>query len=705
MPFSDDEQDVPSADSSGGRKPLGNGEKLVRLVAYSNKKAPLKVNRQQVMLELTDASSTGYRSGLDLVAVLDVSGSMAGKKLHDTKVAMQFIIKKLSPIDRLSIVSFSTTAKRVCRLHFMTEDRQVELERLVNELEDDSLTNISDGLLTGRQVLDGRRLSGGRVASIILMSDGEHNVGSVLPENVDVGNVAVYTFGFGDDHKPRVLDMVAKNSRGGTYNYVKDGVALSGPFSQILGGLLSVVVRDLKLTVWPDDSKIEKVDPGSYPQTQDAAAGSVTVSFGDLYSREVRKVMVDLLLPAVEREYVATVIIAQCSYSVQEKPFLAPPLRCSIRRTRTAAGPDAIQQPTEVKTELARRDHADLIGEVSTMDPAGARDKLEGGRKALDNLDESNPMVGIWKTESEQLRKLTEPPELYETQGRPYARSTKTSHDLQRMASRGDVQDVRPFATPLMDKYLEQAKKFQEDPNMPLPSLDDDVRDEEEPPPMPLPLPPEDEERVTETLVPDQPRVPTTWWGEYSPQHRATSRRAWVMVILCTVLAILVVVTIAAVLSVYLIYKPNTPYLEVSDAQLGQLQGGQYLQVSITILANNLKSKADATFSSFELAMGFHGAEVALLRSEPFVVPRQSSLPLHFNVVALDPAGMRDMDESLDAGLVPLDLSGKTRTRWRVGIFQKRQFWTRISCRLRFFFPGNGTVMPTDRDRCRSRLT
>ncbi|KAM0832140.1 hypothetical protein ACQ4PT_065080 [Festuca glaucescens] len=629
---------------------------------------------------------------------------MAGKKLQDTKIAMQFIIKKLSPIDRLSIVSFSTTAKRVCRLHFMTEDRQVELERLVNELEDDNLTNISDGLLTGRQVLDGRRLSGGRVASIILMSDGGHNIGSVRPETVDVGNVAVYTFGFGDDHNPRVLDMVAKNSQGGTFNYVKDGVALSGPFSQILGGLLSVVVRDLKLTVrqQPGDSKIEKVDPGSYPQTQDAAAGSVTVSFGDLYSREVRKVMVDLLLPAVDREYDPTVVIAQCSYSVQGKPFLTPPLRCSISRTRTAAGPDAIK-PTEVKTELARRDHADLIGEASTMDPVGARDKLEGGRKALDNLEESNPMVGILKTEADQLRKLTEPPNLYDTQGRPYARSSKTSHDRQRMASRGDVQDVRPFATPLMDKYLEQAKKFQEDPTMPLPSLDDDVRDEEEPPPMPPP--PEDKERVTETLVAGQPRVPRTWWGEYSPQHRATSRRAWVMVILCTVLAIIVVVTIAAVLSVYLIYKPNTPYLAVSDAQLGQFQGGQYLQVSITILANNLKSKADATFSSFELAMGFHGDEVALLRSEPFVVPRQSSLPLHFNVVALEPAGMRDMDESLDAGLVPLDLSGKTRTRWRVGIFQKRQFWTRISCRLRFFFPGNGTVMPTDRDRCRSRLT
>ena len=91
----------------------------------------------------------------------------------------------------------------------------------------------------------------------------------------------------------------------------------------------------------------------------------------------------------------------------------------------------------------------------------------------------------------------------------------------------------------------------------------------------------------------------------------------------------------------------------VSDAQLGRFQYGQddgtiqYVQVSITILANNNKSKADASFSRFELALGLHDAEVALLRSLPFVVPGESSLPLQFNVVStgrpLDPAGMRDM--------------------------------------------------------------
>ena len=109
--------------------------------------------------------------------------------------------------------------------------------------------------------------------------------------------------------------------------------------------------------------------------------------------------------------------------------------------------------------------------------------------------------------------------------------------------------------------------------------------------------------------------------------------------ILCTVLAIAVIVAGAAVFAVYTLFKPKMPYLAVSDARLGLLQydqGGtiQSLQMSITIRAENNNSRADATFSRVDLALGFHGVDVALLRAEPFVVARGSSLPLRYNVVS-----------------------------------------------------------------------
>lgn len=83
-----------------------------------------------------------------------------------------------------------------------------------------------------------------------------------------------------------------------------------------MAGLLTRVVEDLKLTVTPyeDESTIEQVIAGSYPQSKDDADGSVTVTFGGLYAKEVRKVIVDLLLPAVSKERGADVLDITLSY-------------------------------------------------------------------------------------------------------------------------------------------------------------------------------------------------------------------------------------------------------------------------------------------------------------------------------------------------------------------------------------------------------
>jgi hypothetical protein len=59
------------------------------------------------------------RAPLDLVTVLDVSGSMSGPKLALLKRAMRFVIENLDPSDRLSVVAFSSSA---CRLFVIPED-------------------------------------------------------------------------------------------------------------------------------------------------------------------------------------------------------------------------------------------------------------------------------------------------------------------------------------------------------------------------------------------------------------------------------------------------------------------------------------------------------------------------------------------------------------------------------------------------------
>ena len=97
----------------------------------------------------------------------------------------------------------------------------------------------------------------------------------------------------------QVLKAIADNSKGGTFSDVQRQNDLSIAFSQCLAGLLTVVVQDLTVTFKETDSTIEEVCAGNYPKSG-KDAGAVTVSFGDLYNKEVRKVIVDLLLPPVD---------------------------------------------------------------------------------------------------------------------------------------------------------------------------------------------------------------------------------------------------------------------------------------------------------------------------------------------------------------------------------------------------------------------
>ena len=61
-------------------------------------------------ISLNDASSTPTRVPIDLVCVVDQSGSMAGDKMTLLKQTLVYITEQLNDLDRLAIVSFDTRA-------------------------------------------------------------------------------------------------------------------------------------------------------------------------------------------------------------------------------------------------------------------------------------------------------------------------------------------------------------------------------------------------------------------------------------------------------------------------------------------------------------------------------------------------------------------------------------------------------------------
>ncbi|RZB89407.1 E3 ubiquitin-protein ligase WAVH1 [Glycine soja] len=94
---------------------------------------------------------------IDLVKVLDVGGNMTGGKLHMLKRAMRLVISSLGTGDRLSIVTFSTTCKRLLPLRRMTSQGQRMARRIVDRLVIGQGSSVGNALRKATRVLEDRR--------------------------------------------------------------------------------------------------------------------------------------------------------------------------------------------------------------------------------------------------------------------------------------------------------------------------------------------------------------------------------------------------------------------------------------------------------------------------------------------------------------------------------------------------------------------
>ena len=103
----------------------------IKPVRYFKDDAALTADTVTAEVEINATSSTYVREGLDPVAVLDLSRRMDREKIDTMKKAMVFVIMKLTPMDRLSIIIFSYgAAVGLSPLRSMTLAAQNDLKAL-----------------------------------------------------------------------------------------------------------------------------------------------------------------------------------------------------------------------------------------------------------------------------------------------------------------------------------------------------------------------------------------------------------------------------------------------------------------------------------------------------------------------------------------------------------------------------------------------
>jgi Ca-activated chloride channel family protein len=262
----------------------------------------------QVALELTlraddiAPDETMAAGAVDMVIVLDRSGSMEGRKIADARRAIHGLVSTLTERDRLALVSYSDGVRTDAGLTRMTPDGRRRLDATVRSIYAGGATNLGGGLQSGMGLLMAGRDGGadGNRARVLLISDGLANRG--VTDAAALGNMAslalergfaVSTVGVGQDFNEHLMTAIADRGAG-AYHYLSEPNAFAAVFQKEFQHTRSVVAGGLTVRI-PLKDGVSLTAASGYPISVEDGHGIFHP--GDLRSGQTRKFFLTLRVP------------------------------------------------------------------------------------------------------------------------------------------------------------------------------------------------------------------------------------------------------------------------------------------------------------------------------------------------------------------------------------------------------------------------
>ncbi|HWC72983.1 MAG TPA: VIT domain-containing protein, partial [Gemmatimonadales bacterium] len=214
----------------------------------------------------------------DVVAVIDISGSMSGEKIEQAKSALIQLLGSLREGDRFRLVAFSGGVRRYAEgWTAATADGRRDATSWIRSLQAEGGTNIAGALAEAFTQSPAEQSLG----VVVFLTDGQASTGETDPEKIAEraeqgrGRFRVFSFGIGDDVNTYLLDRLTERARGVT-EYIRPGENIERAVGSLAAKIASPVLTDVTLSA---GSGVELYDlqPSSLP---DLFAGDEMVVFG-----------------------------------------------------------------------------------------------------------------------------------------------------------------------------------------------------------------------------------------------------------------------------------------------------------------------------------------------------------------------------------------------------------------------------------------
>jgi Ca-activated chloride channel homolog len=246
------------------------------------------------------AATDKKRRPLNLSVVLDRSGSMAGDKIEFVKKAAQFLVQHLAAVDQFSLVTYNeAVAINITPTSAVHKD---QISQAIKAITAGGMTNLSGGWMQGCQFVS-EGVAEGKSNRVLLLTDGLANEGVTDPARLASmarhryeEGVTTTTMGVGLDFNEDLLTRMAAEG-GGAFYFIDNPDQAPRIFAEELQDLLSVVGQNLVITLTLSHQVRMVKQLNAYPS--DAANNVITFRLGDLYSDEIKTLLLELSIPAL----------------------------------------------------------------------------------------------------------------------------------------------------------------------------------------------------------------------------------------------------------------------------------------------------------------------------------------------------------------------------------------------------------------------
>lgn len=319
------------------------------------------------------------RPPINLVLVVDTSGSMEGAAIERARDACATLVDSLGEGDALSIVTFGSETHVIVPASRITNDKRALAREAISKIKAEGTTDMAGGLQAGLgQVRTFLQNDG--INRIVLVGDGVPNDPTPVLGLADQAlslHVPITTLGLGGDFDETEMTAVAQRS-GGTFHFVEDASRVAKVFQDELSKMQRLVARGTFVDVTPGPGVVIDDVIGLAHQPIGRA---MRIPIGDMSEGQVRDVVLHLTTPNRHESSKIELLDAVTHYTTTSTEATLEARRFVGLTASADAKAVASAHDADVEHQAARVRVADDMVRAMALARAG---DLKGARALLD---------------------------------------------------------------------------------------------------------------------------------------------------------------------------------------------------------------------------------------------------------------------------------------------------------------------------------